>query len=561
MVPHADTTANAPNLVPTMLPGKPTHRGVSPLLTVSDISKQRAQTGRLVAGVAAVADVNSYKNSLRRSPKPSAKRWDDKLSAETKRRQGSSLKDAARHLKKPGLISLGGGLPSSEYFPLAQLELKVPERGAYLETDVLEHGVTVTSGKHDIRLGSSEFDISVALNYGQGHGSAQLLRWVTEHTELIHDPPYEDWHCTLTIGSTSALDMALRMLTQPGDWILSEEFTFPSAVETALPMGVKTAAVGMDAEGMRADLLEDLLTHWDEQARGGPMPSILYTVPTGQNPTGATQSFQRRKEIYAVACKHDLIILEDEPYYFLQLPKYDRNVVYADSHPFNTTDFLAGLIPSYLSLDVDGRVIRMDSFSKTLAPGSRVGWITASKQLADRYRIHADLSTQGPSGLSQLALFKLLDEHWGHEGYLEWLFYVRKEYTERRNIMLTACEEFLPAEFVRWVEPAAGMFQWLEIAHTKHPEWPERSALEIEKRIFDRMIDYGVLLMRGSWFCGERDKEASKLCFRATYAAAPAAQIEEAIKRFGMAVQDEFTENLEIIKVDGHNGLPFPRIV
>lgn len=188
MVPHADTTANAPDLVSTMLPGKPTHRGVSPLLTVSDISKQRAQTGRLVAGVAAVADVNSYKNSSRRSPKPSAKRWDHKLSAETKRRQGSSLKDAARHLKKPGLISLGGGLPSSEYFPLAQLELKVPERGAYLETDVLEHGVTVTSGKHDIRLGSSEFDISVALNYGQGHGSAQLLRWVTEHTELIHDP-------------------------------------------------------------------------------------------------------------------------------------------------------------------------------------------------------------------------------------------------------------------------------------------------------------------------------------------------------------------------------------
>ncbi|KAI7219701.1 aromatic amino acid aminotransferase 1 [Hortaea werneckii] len=511
-------------------------------LTIRDIFERRTQSPRLVAGVAAVADVDSYKIRPKFSHKPMAKRWDHKLTEESKCRKGSSLKNAAQYLKKPGLISLGGGFPSSEYFPFAELHMRVPSRGLYLEPEVLGFGSTLLSGKQDMQQGTSEFDLSVALNYGQGHGSAQLLRWVTEHTELVHNPPYQDWHCTLTIGSTSTLDMALRMLTSPGHWMLSEEFTFPTAVETALPMGVKTAAVGMDSKGMRADLLDEILTHWDERARGGPKPSLLYTVPTGQNPTGLTQPLQRRKDLYAVACKHDLIILEDEPYYFMQMPEYDLCGT-EETRPTSPTpmEFLASLVPSYLSIDVDGRVIRMDSFSKTLAPGSRIGWITASRQLVERYRMHADFSTQSPSGFSQLILFKLLDEHWGHEGYLEWLLHVRKQYTERRNVMLRACEKFLPTDFVRWIPPSAGMFLWLQVEYMKHPEFPKKSILEIEDQLFHKLIDCGVLLIKGSWFCGEKDQEVRKLFFRATYAAAPAERIEEAMQRFGLSLEHEFT--------------------
>lgn len=287
----------------------------------------------------------------------------------------------------------------------------------------------------------------MALNYGQGSGSAQLLRWITEHTEMVQNPPYADWQCTMTIGNTSAMDMALRMFTQPGDFVLSDNYTFVTAVETAKPMGVDFLGVEMDEQGLVPSKLKELLDGWNpEEHSGARKLFLLYLVPTGQNPTGSTQSLERRQSIYQVAQKHDLIILEDDPYYFLQM----------DS-PSSTTDsvqtpedLLQAIVPSYVRIDTDGRVVRMDSFSKDVSPGLRLGWLTASEQIVTRYKTHADVSTQGPSGLSQLGLFKLLDEHWGHSDYLSWLLHLRREYTQRRDNALEACNRYLPKEVTSW---------------------------------------------------------------------------------------------------------------
>lgn len=263
----------------------------------------------------------------------------------------------------------------------------------------------------------------------------------------------------MTIGSTSALDMTLRMFCSRGDYIISEEYTFATAVETAAPLGVKVAGVKMDGQGLLPESLDQLLATWDPAKRDGARkPFLLYTVPTGQNPTGATQGIERRKKIYRVAQKHDVYIMEDEPYYFLQMQPYTGQGVPDVPPPASHEQFLKSLVPSYLSIDVDGRVMRMDSFSKVVSPGSRVGWITASEQIVERYKMHADVSTQGPSGMSQLMLFKMLDEHWGHEGYLDWLVFIRMEYTKRRNVILDACERYLPQEVVSWRPPMAGMF-------------------------------------------------------------------------------------------------------
>jgi len=109
-------------------------------------------------------------------------------------------------------------------------------------------------------------------------------------------------------------------------------------------------------------------------------------------------------------------------------------------------------------MDVDGRVMRMDSFSKVIAPGSRVGWITASEQIVERFIRHNECSNQNPSGISQMVLYKLLDESWGHGGYLQWLINLRLQYTKRRDTILAACEKYLPKEIVSWNPPAAGMF-------------------------------------------------------------------------------------------------------
>lgn len=455
-------------------------------------------------------------------------------------RKGNSLKEAAKYLGKEGLISLGGGLPSSEYFPFEELSFKAPSVGHFSEAETKKSGVVLSAGKHDLAQDKAIFDISTAFNYGQGTGSAQLLRWLTEHTELVHKPQYADWKCTMSIGSTSGLDMCLRMFARPGDVIMSEEYTFSAAVETARPMGVRVAGIALDEQGLLPDSMDNLLSTWDEKARGGRKPFVLYTVPTGQNPTGATQSAERRRQIYRVAQKHDVIIIEDEPYYFLQMQPYTGADAPEVPPPSSHAEFLKSLVPSFLSLDTDGRVIRLDSFSKVIAPGSRIGWVTASEQIVGWYQRHADVSTQGPSGMSQLMLWKLLDEHWGHGGYLDWLIHIRMEYTRRRNTILSACEKYLPREVVSWKPPMAGMFHWLKIEFKKHPKYPKKSIEEIEEDVFLRVIDHGALVMRGSWFYANHDEEHDTMFFRATYAAAPAEKIEEGIRRLGEAVREEF---------------------
>ena len=410
------------------------------------------------------------------------------------------------------MISLGGGLPSDQYFPFAEIQLKVPPVGgpfngvtaSALEPNSSDENSNLSvllSGKHDLSQGKSLFDISTAFNYGQGSGAAQLLRFVTEHTEIVHAPSYRDWSCTLSIGSTSALDMTLRMLTRPGDAILSEEYTFSAAVETAMPMGLTVVGVPMDGEGLVAEAMDEMLSNWDPQERRAGKPSVLYTVPTGQNPTGATQGRGRRMEVYRVAQRHDLTIIEDEPYYFLQMEDYRSDEVShtngdsskdnidgekndsndassSSSNPHSKySTFLSSLLPSLLSLDTDGRVLRLDSFSKVLAPGARIGWVTGPEQLISTYTRHADVSTQCPSGMSQLILFKLLEEHWGHAGYLDWLMHLRRSYTERRNGMMRACEIKLPREVVSWEVPKAGMFVSVFLIFQSSISWKFLSCL------------------------------------------------------------------------------------
>jgi aromatic amino acid aminotransferase I / 2-aminoadipate transaminase len=339
------------------------------------------------------------------------------------------------------------------------MSIKVPSVGHFSEEETHDQGVVLTAGKHDLAEGTSIFDISTAFNYGQGTGAAQLLRFITEHTELVHRPPYKDWQCTMSVGSTSALDMVLRMFTQRGDIVLSEEYTFATAIDTMAPLGVKAVGIKMDEEGLLPDSMDEILTNWDPlMHEGARKPRLLYTVPTGQNPTGATQGLERRRAIYTVCQKHDIVIIEDEPYYFLQMQPYTGADSPDPPAPASHEEFLGALVPSYLSMDSDGRVFRMDSVSKIIGPGFRLGWVTASEQIVTRFKKHADLSTQSPSGLSQLALFKLLDEHWGHGGFLDWLLHMRLEYTKRRNVILDACEKHLPKEVISWTPPMAGMF-------------------------------------------------------------------------------------------------------
>lgn len=508
-------------------------------LSVNGVPARRSKAPRMPGGIAAHCSSDMFKTPGHGKPK--AKRWDHRLSEESLARKPSSLKKAAKYLTKPGLISLGGGLPSSQYFPIDHIDIKVPVPPHFSEQETKDYGVVKRAGKHDIADGTSIYDIHVALNYGQSTGSAQILRFITEHTEVVHHPPYQDWQCCVTGGSTSALDMAYRMFCTRGDYILTEEYTFSTAAETARPMGVQCIGVQMDEQGLLPSHLDSVVSNWDSAAHNGaPRPWLLYTVPSGQNPTGATQSKQRRKEIYRLAQKHDLYIIEDEPYFFLQMQPYTGPNAPDVPPPSSHSAFIDALVPSLLSMDIDGRVIRLDSFSKLIAPGMRLGWITASEQIVERFVRHGEVSTQNPSGPSQLIMFKLLEETWGHAGYLDWLVHIRLEYTKRRDNICYACEKHLPKQIASWNPPMAGMFHWIKIDWQKHPLKEKKLLLEIEDEIFLAAIDKGTLTSKGSWFRAETGNPGDGMFFRTTFAAAPADQVDEAIERFGAALRAVF---------------------
>ncbi|KIW56009.1 hypothetical protein PV05_04711 [Exophiala xenobiotica] len=562
MAPHAEVTGFTDTSSVVVNDSAQTKTPPRPVFTIDDVLPHRQKSKPPATTVAAFSDANMFKSKGCFS-KPKAKSFAHRLTEESKSRKPSSLKGAMKYFR-PGTISLCGGLPSSDYFPFEELSAMIPVPPEFSEAQTAISGKSFSSGKHDAtRDGKALLDLSIALNYGQSMGPGALMRFLTEHTEIVHSPPYSDWDICMTSGSTSALDIALRMFTERGQYVITEEYTFSSAIETVAPLGAKMLGIKMDADGMLPDDLDNTLSNWDEKARRAPKPFLVYTVPTGQNPTASTQSLKRRKQIYAVAEKHDLFILEDEPYYFLQMDPFVSGHTHAVSSPFepvSVADFLSNLVPSYLSIDTSGRVLRLDSFSKIIAPGSRAGWVTGAPLVIERFMRHNEVSAQTPSGFSLIALYNLLEENWGHRGFLEWLMFIRAEYTRRRDIIVNACEEHLPSEVCSWVPPKAGMFHWINVDLTRHPVYESKggqidyaSLLEIEDSVFTSCAEQGVLIAKGSWFRAQRATD-TELFFRTTFAAAPADKMREAIEKVGVAIRKEFEIDGEIVegRTNGH---------
>lgn len=357
-------------------------------------------------------------------------------------------------------------------------------------------------------------DLNTALQYGTAQGYPPLYAFVREFalTRLNPNIPYQGGaEVILTCGSTDGFAKTIECFTET--WtpesgkppterqaLLCEEFAYMNALQTARPRGMQVVPVAIDAEGMLAyghpKCLYNVLANWDVERDGSQRPHMMYTVTMGQNPTSGLLSVKRRKEIYEICQKFDVLIVEDDPYFYIQFPhaanefmqKYRNgqlasmnhfaesnlnhqtslrvpvrgSVKNANGHTCTTTRmrrgkssgsaFLDSLVPSYLSIDVDGRVIRLDTFSKTIAPGCRLGWLTAQPAIVEKILRITECSTQQPSGFVQSLVAEMLigpdkydfnakgekkAEGWKMDGWIRWLEGLRGNY-ERR--MRTMCE-------------------------------------------------------------------------------------------------------------------------
>ncbi|OAQ36157.1 amino transferase [Linnemannia elongata AG-77] len=460
---------------------------------------------------------------------PMAKDFSKFLSLEGATRKKSPLKSLIP-LMYGDMLSLGGGLPHPSTFPFHSLSAQItgmrPAAGETHQQKTKTGSsdlVTVPLAPHPDKVES----LTASLQYGIGTGIKSLRDFCREHVRSMHQPQYQDWDVILSAGNTDAFSKVIGLLCNRGDKIFVEEWTYPTALETLDPLGVGHIAVEMDGEGMTATGLRRLLDNWGstpEQANEA-KPRVVYLIPTGQNPTGTTMSVKRRMDILSVAQDHDLILIEDDPYYYLQF--------HAEGGSW---------MPSLLSMDTDGRVIRLDTFSKTLAPGCRVGYMSMNTRFCDIMQYHNEVTIQQPSGFAQAILAEMLVSHWGQEGYTRYLTEnVRTEYLKRSQHLQTALKSHLNPKQASFIEPSAGMFIWIKIHLDQHPRYKtvKDSALMLE--LFQKCIENKVLMVPGWQFSCKPKPQDDANYLRATFAYASFEQMDEASARFGRTVGQFFS--------------------
>ena len=277
-----------------------------------------------------------------------------------------------------------------------------------------------------------------ALAYGKRPGPLTLRRAIAARIADQEGPGVSEAEIYITGGSSQALDLILTVFTTPGDLVIVESPTYNLALGTMRDRPIEIMGVRLDQGGLDVNALE---TSLGELKAAGRRARLLYSIPTFHNPAGACLAAERGAHLLALAAAHDMIIVEDDVY---------RELAYE------------GPAPSALwTTDRDAPVIRLGSFSKSLAPGMRVGWVNARPDLLARFDAAGVLDSGG--GMSQfaacvVALVLTSDGYNAHIGRL------RRAYVSRRDALAAALDEHLPADS-RFVLPAGGFFIWVELPH------------------------------------------------------------------------------------------------
>eukprot|EP00301_Raphidiophrys_heterophryoidea_P026501 c9168_g1_i1.p1 GENE.c9168_g1_i1~~c9168_g1_i1.p1 ORF type:complete len:434 (+),score=105.76 c9168_g1_i1:348-1649(+) len=394
-----------------------------------------------------------------------------------------------------GGITLAGGRPPQSTFPISGLTVRSDD------------GEEIAA----MNLGDDE------LNYGPvcSVGYPPLAKWAEDFLKRHHNPPNEHWTTIISPGNTDGINKIMWLLTNPGDVILTEEYAYTGLMMIARPNGREVKGCRMDSEGIIPEALEEA---FHELSRAGKAPNLLYVVPVGHNPTGVVYSTARKQQLYEVCSRLNLVILEDDPYYYVQLASRDPNQ--CPGLKVNT--------PSFLSFDRDGRVVRLDSFSKTVAPALRLGYIALHRQLAAKLTILNEISTWSLSGPGQVMLLGMLIT-WGEEGLDKQMRRVQATYTEGRDNLLEAIQKHLGSR-VTYAPPTAGMFVWLKA-----------NGIEDAAPLVDVLFQHKVAMVPGSAFSPEGKPSAYMRC---SFTQCTPTVADTAIERVARAIEN----HLETVK-------------
>jgi 2-aminoadipate transaminase len=395
--------------------------------------------------------------------------WDGVLAKRTSRMRSSIIRELLKYSLQPDIISFAGGLPAPTAFPVRDFQDACRW--------VLEHNA------------------ERALQYGTTEGYPPLKDYLIDAMAKYEIPAVRE-NVLFTNGSQQALDFVGRVFIDKGDKIITGEPTYLGAIQAWNVYGPQYVTVPLDEDGMRMDALEKAL-------ESHPDVKFIYVLPNFHNPAGTTLPRARRLRLVELAATRGIFIVEDDPYGELRFEGEDITPIFA-MHKENT--------------------IYLSTFSKTLAPGLRLGWIVAPECIMKRLiqaKQGIDLNT---SMLVQCVAHDICQRGL-HRAHVK---KIRALYRERRDAMLKAMEEHFPPE-VTWTRPQGGLFLWARL-----PECIDAQEL------LETAIEEKVSFVPGTAFYATGDR--GRCCMRLNFSYSPPDIIEEGIARLGRAIKRKLAQ-------------------
>ncbi len=414
-----------------------------------------------------VSDINEYMAKKDESVQRRFN-WSNFLSSEMDDQALLALVQLYRSCIARAKVSFGGAHPDDELYPIDLIKRCF-------------HSV-LKEEKNEI------------FRYGPVEGFLPLREYIARKIKNIGIETTAE-NIFITSGSQQALEITSRILIERGNYVITEEPTYTGALSVFNTLRARIIGIPMEKDGLNMEVLEDILKKYN--------PKFIYTMPNFHNPTGITISMNKRKKLIFLAEKYDVPIIEDDASGDLRFEGED--------------------MPSLKSLDDAGQVIYINSFSKDLIPGFRVGWIVLNEAIRNRFIAYKQIEDLATNTISQAILYKFCSR-----GYLKThLRKVRKIYRERRDTMMRSIRKHFPKN-IEVIRPKGGLFVWI-----KFPEKIDLTA------VFEESLKHGIIFSLGTLFY---DSGGGKNEMRLCYAAIPPEKIEEGIKILGGIISENTWE-------------------
>ncbi|CAB4785340.1 unannotated protein [freshwater metagenome] len=321
--------------------------------------------------------------------------------------QASEIRSLFAVASRPEIVSLAGGMPNLSALPMDMMASVIQD-------------LVMTNGAE-------------ALQYGSGQGHPLLREQICDVMALegIRANPDD---IIVTTGSQQALDLISRIFIDPGDVVLVEAPSYVGALGTFRQYEAQVVHVGMDDQGLIPQALREAIT---SVRASGRKIKFLYIIPNYQNPTGVLLPADRRTEILEICRAEQIFVVEDNPYGLLGFDRPSPNAMRAEDSE---------------------NVIYLGTFSKTIAPGLRVGWALVPPSLKEKLVIASESSILCPSNFAQLTISRYL----ANQPWRDQIASFCELYKVRRDAMLESLEEYFPAS-ATWTKPGGGFYVWVNL--------------------------------------------------------------------------------------------------